>query len=417
MKMNNSNGLMMGIVLLTAVLLSGFCLTADSRTDILPLGPSKYKFLIDKIEKDGIIDTASGKKVTLEEIANQNKDADVFVIGEAHDNYDCHIFQRDFIETLFKKYPKLIVGFEFFWREDNELLEQWRNGNIGEEELLKKMGWYKRSGANYGLTRLIMDMIKKNKIKTIGLNIPRKIVRTISREGFDKITEEERKLFPMIDVPNPQHEYFIKGIFGTMAAQMPEWFVKMYDAQKAWDVAMAESMRQMLAKKEYKGYKGVIIAGNNHVAFRLGIPFRYRTADREAKLVTISPVLLPVEVKKSKKEDGAHPLPHGMSGSNGQVSLFSRGIADYVFAASQPLNSHFPVVGVWITEKDDKLKVIRVSPGSIAEKNGLKKGDHITALDGVTVTTLEQFRTLMTGKNWDDSVSFTVLKKIELKKE
>ena len=82
---------------------SMFTILADSGHDILPLGPSKYKFIIEKIEQDRIIRTDTGKIVTLEDIVNQNPDTDVFIIGEAHDNYQCHTWQRDFIETLYKK--------------------------------------------------------------------------------------------------------------------------------------------------------------------------------------------------------------------------------------------------------------------------------------------------------------------------
>jgi uncharacterized iron-regulated protein len=106
------------IFILSFIILMGSRLTLpdDSNHDILPLGPSKYKFIIEKIEKDQVIQTATGKTVTLEDIVNQNPDTDVFIIGEAHDNYRCHTWQRDFIEALHKKYPKIIVGFEFFWR-------------------------------------------------------------------------------------------------------------------------------------------------------------------------------------------------------------------------------------------------------------------------------------------------------------
>jgi uncharacterized iron-regulated protein len=394
----------------------GFMLQADSQDDLLPLGPSKYRLLIDKIEKDQIIDTATAKKITLEDLAGLYKNTAVFIVGEAHDNYDCHMFQRNFIEALYKKYPKLIVGFEFFWRDDNEALEQWRNGKISEEELLKKTGWYERTGMNYGYTRLIMEIIKKYKIKTIGLNVPRSILRTISRQGFDKLSDEEKKLFPTIKIHNPEHEYFIKSVFGLMAVQVPVWFTNIYDAQKAWDVVMAESMRRMLVKKEYRGYKGIIIAGNNHVAFKLGIPFRYAKADKRARITTISPILLPQEGEDDEDEEG-HPMMSAMSKYMNPSVLYSRGIADYVFSATQPKYYRFPVLGVSLKVTDDKLMVTRVRKESIAEEYGLRKGDQVTSLDGVAITSLEQFRTLFSQKNWDDSLSIGVVKNVKLEKE
>lgn len=401
------------------MLACGSSLVADSPIDLLPLGPSQYKLLIDKVEADQVKQTATGKTVTLDELVAQNPRSDVFIIGEAHDNYECHTFQRDFIEALFKKHPKLIVGFEFFWREDNEVLELWRTGNISEKDLIKTVGWYARGGQNFGYTRLIMDLIKKHKIKTIGLNVPRKILRSISRKGFASLSAEEKALFPTHAIPNSEHRFFIKKVFGSMAVNMPAWFTNIYDAQKGWDVVMAESMRRELAKKEYRGYKGIIIAGANHVHYHLGIPFRYKKADKQARIVTITPVLLPKEEKKKKDsdDDDSHPMMPGMKNTSKPAVPFSRGIADYVFAARQPLNHHFPVFGFMLKEKDGKISVTRVSKESLAWKNGIRKDDQITAVDGTEVKTLEQLRLLISVKKYGDTVNFGVVKKVKIVKE
>jgi uncharacterized iron-regulated protein len=392
-------------------------LFSDSNQNILPLGNSKYRYKIEKIEKDQIIDTSTLKVVKIEDIINQNMDKDVFIIGEAHDNYDCHVFQRDFIKSLYKKHPKIVVGFEFFMRDDEEILEQWRLGKISEVSLIKKTQWYKKTSQNYGYTRLIMDVIKKYKIKTIGLNVPRTILRKVSRKGFDSLSPEEKELFPTLHITNTQHEYFIKSIFGTFAAQVPFWFKNIYNAQKCWDVIMAESMRKTLALKKYKGYKGIIIAGSNHVAYGLGIPFRYKSAHKKAALLTIMPILLPEEKtdkdKEEEKED-ENPMIAMMSKNLAPAGTFSRGIGDYVFSATQPLNHHFPVIGMTVKEKEGKFVITRVKKKSIAAKNGIQKDDTLVAFDGVEITSLEQFRLLLAQKDWKDSVDLKIIKRMEL---
>jgi len=406
------------ILLFSILMGSRFTLPADFNHDILPLGPSKYKFIIEKIEKDQVIRTETGKPVTLEDIVNQNPDTDVFIIGEAHDNYQCHTWQRDFIEALYKKYPKIIVGFEFFWREDNPILEQWRKGQLTEDEVIKKTGWYERGAQHYGYTRLVMEIIKKHQVKTIGLNVPRSILHTVSSKGFAQLSAEEKQLFPTLNIPNPEHEYFIKSIFGTFAAQVPMWFKNIYAAQKCWDVVMAESMRQFLANKEYNGYKGVIIAGSNHVAYKLGIPFRFQKAAPKAKITTIVPVLMPGEkTGEEEEEEEVHPMMKMMGDSLKPAAIFSRGIADYVFAADQPLHNYFPAIGLTIVEKNGKFVVTGVKKKSIAEKNGIAKEDQITAVDGVPITSLEQLRSLIAQKNWDDAITFGIVKKIDIKKD
>lgn len=407
-----------GHFILIALIVSGLFLLADdeSKQNILPLGPSEYKFEIGQVEKDKIIETATNKVVTLADIVKNSKNSDVFIIGEAHNSYECHTFQRDFIDTLYKENPKIIVGFEFFLREDNETLESWLQGTISEAELLQKAGWYKKTSFNYGYTRLVMDVIKKHKIKVIGLNIPRTILRQVSRKGYPSLSAEEKKLFPTIGIYNREHEYFIKSVFGSFAVQMPMWFTNIYNAQKCWDVIMAASMRKVLSEKKYLGYQGVIIAGSNHVAYKLGIPFRYKKTDNRAGITTIIPVYLPEEEKDSEDED-QHPMMKMMGKSLLPAAIFSRGIGDYVFSISRPEFEFFPVMGMKTRLKDGKIVVTKVDKDSIAEKNGIRKDDIILSIDGVEVTSLEQMRMTLVVKNWDDSVNIELSKRIEIKKE
>jgi len=401
-------------MILSLYLLSLVGLWADRNIDCLPIGPSKLCFLLDKIAEGKTMQTATQKDVLISDIVEQNRDSDVFIIGEFHDNYACHRYQKDFIEALYKKHPKIIVGFEFFNRKDNEVLELWRTGKISEEELLQKTEWYKKTSMNYGYTRLIMDVIKKYQLPTIGLNVPRKIVRTVSTRGFQSLSDEEKKLFPTIDIPNTDHKFYIQSIFGKPAIQMGAWFENIYMAQKCWDVIMAESMRLELSKEEYRGYKGVIIAGSAHVAYRLGIPFRYQKAQETVKLTTLIPVHAPV-VKEESGDKEMHPMMKKMAAMMPPVSLYSRGIGDYVFSVAREETKHFPVLGVKIKFEEGKLLVSDVSEESIAEKNGLRKGDVIISLDGIKIESLTHFRKLFSRKNWNDSIILEMNKKIELK--
>ena len=91
----------------------------------------------------------------------------------------CHTFQRTFLETLLKEHPKVVIGFEFFTREHDELLERWRLGTITEQEFLEQTDWYGRSAQNFGFTKEILDLVREKQVKTIGLNVSRTILRTV----------------------------------------------------------------------------------------------------------------------------------------------------------------------------------------------------------------------------------------------
>ena len=402
-------GLSIGLVMLAGTLI-------PFENDGLPLGDSKYKHQLLHLEKDKMVGTASKKEVSVEDIVAANPKTRVFMVGEYHDSYLCHTLQRDFLETLYKRNKKIVVGFEFFKRKDNEALDQFRLGKIDEKELLEKTGWYAANGLNFGYTRLVMDVIRKYNIKVVGLNVPRKVVRKVSTMGFHRLPEEEKALFPTIHTPNKDHEYFIRSQFGHFSVQMDGWFRNLYMAQKCWDVIMAESMRRQLKRKENRGHVGVIIAGSAHIDYKLGIPFRYRLATKRDRITTIVPVYMP-EQDDEDEDAEEHPMLKMMAKSLKPAAVFSRGLADYVFTVPRETAPHFPVLGVSGKITDDRFVVSRVKKDSLADKKGIEKGDVILSFDGVPVKTVEQLRTMFAVKNWDDTFKMEIGKTIKIVRE
>ena len=221
-------------------------LEAEESHHNLTLGDSPHRFKTATLKADEIYDSSTGGVVSIPEIIARTEATDVYVIGEFHDDYTCHVFQRDFIKTLFEDNPKILIGFEFFTRRDDGALEAWRTGAIDTEELIRRTSWYDRTAMNFGYTKIILDFIRDKQIEAIGLNVSRKVVRKVSRGGFDSLSEEEKALFPTVGFKNAQHRFFIKNVFGRLAVQMPSWFENVYAAQTCWDTVMAESMRRKL---------------------------------------------------------------------------------------------------------------------------------------------------------------------------
>ncbi|MEN8155270.1 MAG: ChaN family lipoprotein, partial [Acidobacteriota bacterium] len=382
--------------------------------DLLTIGKSKNRFDIGKIEKGQIVDTKLNKKVTMEEMVKSSLKSDVFVIGEMHISYDCHKFQADFIEALFKAYPKIIIGFEFFQRKDDPVLEKWRLGKITEDELLKETGWFEKGSYHYYYTKMIMDLARKYKIKLAGLNIPRTILRKTSRKGFATLTKEEKKLFPTINVLNKDHRFFIQRVFGDFTMQMPPfWFNNMYSAQKIWDVVMAESMLKTLKKN--KGYKGIIIAGNNHVVYKLGIPFRYNLSNKRARVTTIIPVYL--SEKKDEDDIAGNPMMKKLKASLDPIGIYSRGIGDFVFPIESSSDNKFKKFGLKEDFKDNKFIVKSVAKKSAAEECGIKKGDIIKSVNGIEIKKKGQLGYYLYKNFGKTDLVFDITKEIKKKED
>jgi uncharacterized iron-regulated protein len=403
-KMGKTFRFLLGI----AVSVLATVVSAADQQDILPLGASPLKYRLASLEAGKLMDTASGETIAPEAAIDRFlKATDVFVVGEYHDHYACHEFQRDFIAALADKYPRLVVGLEFFQRGDDNLLEQWRLGKISEDELIRKSGWYARSALNFGYTRLILEEIRKRNIKVIGLNVPRDILHRVSTRGWESLSTGEKKLFPTLAAANPDHEYFVRTTFGDLAVRVPLWFANVYNAQKCWDAVMAESMRSLLGRREFKGYKGVIIAGSGHVAYGLGIPFRYRLAEKKAKLVTVVPVKVG---KKEEKTEEENPMMKALAAGMKPAAVFSRGIADLVLALAPEERTYFPTTGMSGKMTPAGYEVTGVDKGSAGEIWGIRAGDIVTAMDGVPFQTQEELRWRLALKKWDDPLQFDIRK-------
>ena len=390
---------------------------ADEKAlDALPIGASAQRLELAVLPAGRIMATAAGLEVDLPALVRQNLDRDVFIIGEYHDSYACHAWQKDFIEALAKEYPRLLVGFEFFNRRDDDALDQYLNGKIGEAELLQKTGWYQRGALNFAYTRLVLETVKKLGLKAVGLNVPRELVSRVAKGGLAKLSAAERVMFPGVGRTYPEHEYFIRSTLGEFAVQVPLWFQNVYAAQKCWDTVMAESMRLALARPEFRGRKGIIIAGSAHVAYGLGIPWRYRLRDKRAGILTLVPVM--VGAKKSENDEEENPMVKALAGQLKPAAVFARGLADVVFAVAAEEKPYFAEAGFSGKMNADGLfEISLVRKDTPAEKSGVKKGDLILALDGVPVKTLEGLRLILAQKNWEDSFEVDIRKKISLKKE
>jgi uncharacterized iron-regulated protein len=366
------------------------------------------------LEAGKAMETASGAEADIAALARRHRDRDVFVIGEYHDSYACHAWQKEFIEALAREHPRLVVGFEFFNRDDDPALALYLEGKISEDELLRQTGWYKRGALNFGYTRLVLETVKRLGLKAVGLNVPRELVNRVAKGGLAKLSAVERGVFPGVERTLPEHEYFVKSTLGEFATQVPMWFRNVYSAQKCWDVVMADSMSRTLSRPAFLGYKGVIIAGSAHVAYGLGIPWRLRLLNGRARILTLVPVTAPAKQKEKAGEE--NPMVRALAGQMKPAALFSRGLADVVFAVAAEEKPFFADPGFsGKLNAEGIYEVDRVAKESPAEKCGLKIGDLILAVDGAPVQTLDGLRLVLAQKNWNDSLQLAIRKHVILR--
>ena len=143
-----------------------------------------------------IMATATGLEVDLPALIRQNLDRDVFIIGEYHDSYACHAWQRDFIEALAKRVSAPAGGLRIFQPRRRPFpgplpeRQDRRSGAAAENRLVPARR------PEFRLHAPGSGTVKKLGLKAVGPNVPRELVSRVAKGGLAKLSAAERAMFP-----------------------------------------------------------------------------------------------------------------------------------------------------------------------------------------------------------------------------
>ncbi|RMG24142.1 MAG: hypothetical protein D6724_06775 [Armatimonadetes bacterium] len=235
-----------------------------------------------------IVDTRTGRVVTLEEFAERCAGERFVYVGENHDSADAHRWQALVIGALDRAGRNVIVGLEMYQRPMQVHLDKWVLGKYEETEFLERSDWKNQWGFDFSLYRPIFKYCQDHTIRLVALNVPRDWVRIASREGYDALPADA-ELPPELYLGNEKH----RQVFDAMMEGHPPGAALegMYRGQVLWDEGMADSALRYLERTVVTpNTVFVVLAGNGHVLYRQGINYRVwrRTGDRGITVVTVA---------------------------------------------------------------------------------------------------------------------------------
>jgi len=314
------------------------------------------------ISEDGLMDMLSGARMVS--------------VGETHDNLNDQRVELTVVRELHRRFPgKVAVGMEMFREPQQEVLDRWVRGELTELEFLKASKWYETWGFDFGAYRDLLFFAKENRIDLIALNPSKDLQEAVRRTGLDNVPEDLRRKLPEIGETDPWQRAVLRGVFVGHAGHGDgdASFDSFLRVQLLWEETMAQKVVDYLTSPRGEGKRMVTITGGWHVKYGFGLPKKV-----VRRLPMDYAILLSEEISTPEQQEGRLmrvDLP--------EIPLLPAHFLWYV-----PFNSIDETrvrMGVRMEEKEGRLLVESVAPGSPATIAGIAKGDELLALDGQLV--------------------------------
>jgi uncharacterized iron-regulated protein len=252
-----------------------------SGTRVLVLSaPSEtaFKALVERVTGPLSLDvysTRDKKAIGFGEMVDRLMLADVICIGETHDSEPAHRAQLQIIKAIHARDERLGVGMEMFQRPYQKEIDRYFRGEIKEDEFLKATEYKTRWGYDWALYRPIVEFCRKNEVPLAALNVPRELTRRVSKVGYDKLTDDEKKQLGPIDFHVKAHRDYwferLAAMHGSNDATKEEK-ERGYQVMTAWDEFMADSAATFQQQQGLR--RLVVLAGSGHIERGFGIPER-----------------------------------------------------------------------------------------------------------------------------------------------
>jgi uncharacterized iron-regulated protein len=236
----------------------------------------------DKLLNPRIYDLNHQRETVMSDVLPALKQNRIIIVGELHGEKSHHEAQLNVIQALKKSGIQVAIGLEMFRSDSQPLLDRWVAGNIGEAEFQEV--FYDNWGYSWANYRVIFDYAKEEKVKMIGLNVPRDITRQVSLQGFKSLNEEQKgKLSNITCRVDKEYMDYIKKAFGGHAHGNLN-FTYFCEAQLVWDTVMAINALDYLSKNP--NALVVVLTGTGH-ARKNAIPRQIRERSEIAYTVIL----------------------------------------------------------------------------------------------------------------------------------
>jgi len=143
----------------------------------------------------------SGKDVKYEKMLKEAADADIVLFGESHDDPISHWLQLELTKDLYNlKKDRLILGAEMFESDNQVILDEYLDSLISMTNFESNVRLWPNYKTDY---KPLVEVAKKNKLKLVASNVPRRYASLVNSKGFeglDELSAEAKAFLPPLPV-------------------------------------------------------------------------------------------------------------------------------------------------------------------------------------------------------------------------
>lgn len=237
---------------------------------------------------------AKGHKVSYQHMIKKLDKANVVLFGEYHNNPISHWLELEVTKDIYKT-KKLVLGAEMFEADNQTALNNYLSGKITEKGLDTLARLWKNYKTDY---KPLVDFAKKNKLKFVATNVPRRYASLVYKKGFlalDSLTVKEKSWIAPLPI---NYDATLPGYVKMKAMMGGHGGDNLPKAQAIKDATMAYFLAKNIKNNSvFIHYNGAYHSNNFD-----GIYWHLKKINPQLNIKTIS-ILEQKNVKKFNKEN------------------------------------------------------------------------------------------------------------------
>lgn len=237
-----------------------------------------------------------GKEINYSKLLNSAKEADIILFGELHDNPIDHWLEQELTKDLYAdKKENLILAAEMFEADDQITVDEYLSGAVSEKTLKDEAKLWTNFPSDY---KPLLDFAKKNKLRFVAANIPRRYANMVYSRGLEKldsINVEAARWIAPLPIQYDSTLTCYKDIFNQAKGHGGQNLPK---SQAVKDATMA----YFIFKNYSPGKTLIHFNGSYHSDHHQGIEWYLRKSNPKLKILTIGSTEQD-EIEDLKKEN------------------------------------------------------------------------------------------------------------------